>query len=340
MLYSASVAVGLERFDDSAFYVKKQLISLAIGFIAAFIAYKIDYKFWERWSLILLVASIIMLILVLVEGFGISGQGAQRWLDFGFMGFQPSELVKLTLILYLSAWISERGKHIIGSFKGGFLPFVSVLGILIFLIIQQPDLGTLIIICMIAVIMYFIGGASLKHILALIIAGALGIGAAIAAAPYRLSRIIAFINPSIDPQGAGYHIKQALLAVGSGGLFGLGLGHSRQKFLYLPEVVGDSLFAVIAEELGFIFSVLVVVLFLLFFWRSIRISKKADDKFGSLVAIGIGTWICVQAFVNIGAMLSILPLTGLTLPLMSYGGSSLIVSMASIGILLNISKRA
>jgi len=228
------VAVGLERFDDSLFYIKRQLIALVAGAIAGFIAYKIDYHKWQEWSLVLLFVSIVLLILVLIPGFGASGQGAQRWIDFGFMTFQPSELVKLTLILYLSAWLSERGPHIIGSMKGGLIPFVAVLAILALLIILEPDLGTLIIICAIGLFMYFLGGARLSHVLALIIAGAAGVGAAIFAAPYRMARLMAFVNPSLDPQGAGYHIKQALLAVGSGGLTGLGLGHSRQKFLYLP----------------------------------------------------------------------------------------------------------
>ncbi|PIR57396.1 MAG: putative lipid II flippase FtsW [Parcubacteria group bacterium CG10_big_fil_rev_8_21_14_0_10_41_35] len=339
MLYSASVAVGLEWWDDSLFYVKRQLIALIIGAIAGYVAYKIDYHAWEQWSLILLLGSFVLLILVLIPGFAVSGQGAQRWLNLGFFAFQPSELVKLTLILYMSAWLSERGPHIVGSLKGGFVPFVSVLAVLAILIILEPDLGTLIIICAIGMVMYFLGGARLSHVLALIIAGSAGLIFAIKAAPYRMARFTVFINPSLDPQGAGYHIKQALLAVGSGGFTGLGLGHSRQKFLYLPEVVGDSLFAVIAEEMGFVFSVGLVCLFLWFFWRSIKISQRADDSFGRLVAIGIGIWICTQAFVNIGAMLSILPLTGLTLPLMSYGRSSLIITMASIGILLNVSKK-
>jgi len=340
MLYSASIAVGFERFGDANYFIKKQMIYLVIGLVLMFVVYKIDYHFFEKWSLILFIFSIFLLLLVLFQGFGIEGQGAQRWLNLGIFGFQPSELVKLTLILYMGAWLSERGQSVIGSLKGGLFPFVSVLIVLAFLIIKQPDLGSLIIICAIGIAMFFLGGASIKHIFAIIVAMGLSVAAAIALAPYRMRRLMSFIDPSLDPQGAGYHIKQALLAVGSGGFLGLGLGQSRQKFLYLPEVVGDSLFAVIAEELGFVFSIIIILLFLGFFWRSIVISRKAPDNFGKLVAIGIGTWICLQAFVNIGAMLGILPLTGLTLPLMSYGGSSLIVTMISVGILLNISKRA
>ncbi len=337
-LFSASVAVGIERFSDPNFFIKRQLIALVLGLIGAYIAFRIEYRFWQRWSFMLFVGSMVLLVLVLVPGIGISGQGAQRWLDLGPIGFQPSELLKLTLILYLGAWLSERGIAGIRDFYTGLLPLAMVLGVIAFLILKQPDLGTLIIIAAIAVCMYFVGGADLGHLLGLLGAGAVALGAAIALAPYRLARFTAFLNPSADPQGAGYHITQALLAVGSGGLFGLGLGRSRQKFLYLPEVTGDSIFAVIAEELGFLGSMLVVVLFLLFFWQCVRISRRASDAFGKLVAIGIGAWIALQAFINIGAMLGVLPLTGLTLPLVSYGGSSLIVTLIAIGILLNISK--
>ncbi|MDP3995473.1 MAG: putative lipid II flippase FtsW [bacterium] len=340
MLFSASVAVGIDRFSDPNFFIKRQLVSLVLGLIAAYIAYRIDYRFWQKWSFFILLASIALLVVVLIPGIGASGQGAQRWIDLGPLGFQPSELVKLSLVIYLSAWLSERGSDGIKDLYTGLLPLSAVLGVIAFLIMSQPDLGTLIIICATAIALYFVGGANLRHLSVLLAAGGVAVAAAIALAPYRMARLTAFLNPSADPQGAGYHINQAMIAVGSGGLFGLGLGHSRQKFLYLPEVTGDSLFAVIAEELGFLGSNLVVALFLFFFWRAIRISRNAPDSFGKLCAIGIGIWITMQAFINIGAMLGVLPLTGLTLPLMSYGGSSLIVTLVAIGILLNISKQS
>jgi cell division protein FtsW len=339
MLFSASVAVGLERFGDSGFFIKRQLISLVMGAFVFYIAYKVDYHVWHKWSLVILIGSIILLILVLIPGIGASGQGAQRWIDLGFFGFQPSEAVKLAVILYMSAWVSERGESSIKDVKQGLIPFISLLALLAVLIMKQPDFGTLTIIMFIALVLFFTGGADIKHIFGLVLSGGVMAFIAIKTAPYRMARLLAFLNPQSDPQGAGYHIAQAKLAVGSGGLFGLGLGQSRQKFFYLPEVTGDSIFAVIAEELGFFFSSFVILLFLAFFWRSIKIASTAPDKFGKLVAVGIGVWISVQAFVNIGAMLGVLPLTGLTLPLMSYGGSSLIMTLAGIGVLLNISKQ-
>lgn len=338
MLFSASVAVGIERFGDANFFIKRQLVALAFGLAAGMIAYRIDYRFWQRWSFVLLLASIGLLVLVLVPGIGIAGQGAQRWISLGPLGFQPSELVKLTLILYLAAWLSERGTAGIKDFYTGLLPLTIVLGVIAFLILSQPDLGTLIIICAIAISLYFVGGADIGHLIGLLGAGAVALGAAIALAPYRLARFTAFLDPGADPQGTGYHITQALIAVGSGGLFGRGLTHSIQKYLYLPEVTGDSIFAVIAEELGFLGSMFVLALFLFFFWQCVRVSRAANDSFGKLVAMGIGMWVVLQAFINIGAMLGVLPLTGLTLPLISYGGSSLVVTLAGIGIVLNISK--
>lgn len=338
MLYSASVAVGIDRFGDSLYYVKKQAVALLVGSVALYLGYRIDYRLWQKWSFMLLLGSLLLLLAVFIPGIGIHGQGAQRWIDVGFYTFQPSELVKLTLIIYLSAWIAERGERAIRDVRTGAIPFISVMAILAFLILSQPDLGTLLIISFIGLALFFVGGAKLTHVAAIISAGIFGVLVAIKAAPYRLARLTSFLNPAADPQGAGYHISQALIAVGSGGFFGRGLGHSRQKFLYLPEVTGDSIFAVIGEELGFVFSAALLVLFVLFFWRALVIARNASDTFGKLIAIGIGTWITAQAFINISAMLAILPLTGMPLPFISYGGSSLIVCMAGLGILLHIAK--
>ena len=339
MLFSASAAVGLE-FGDSSYFVKRQLIAVILGVILFFIAQKIDYHFWQKWSLWFFLGAIFLLIMLFVPGLGISGKGAQRWLDVGPFTFQPSEFAKLALVIYLSAWISEKGAHLIRDFKAGLIPFVGILSVLFLLILKQPDLGTFAVICVIGLTLYFVGGANLKHFASLIVAGLIMFGIAIKIAPYRLQRFSAFLNPELDPLGAGYHVQQAILAIGSGGLLGVGLGHSRQKFFYLPEVVGDSLFAVIGEELGFIFSAGLVILFLIFFKHGLNISSKAPDKFGQLVSIGIIFWLTFQAFINIGAMLGILPLTGIPLPLMSFGGSAMLINLFALGILMNISKQS
>jgi len=338
MLFSASVAVGLERFGDSTFFIKRQLFSLAVGGVLFYAGCRIQYLFWKRWSLMLLAGTLFLLVIVLIPGIGGAGQGAQRWIDLGVFTFQPTELAKLTIIIYMSAWLAEREQRTIQDLKHGIVPFITIIVILAALVLKQPDLGTLIIITLIGMVIFFSGGAQIKHLAAISGIGFVALLGAIKAAPYRLARLTAFLHPADDPQGAGYHIMQALLAVGSGGVFGLGLGHSRQKFLYLPEVTGDSIFAIIAEELGFVVSFLVIALFLAFFWRGMRIAQHAPDQFSRLTALGISFWIAGQAFVNIGAMLGVVPLTGLPLPLISYGGSSLITTLLGIGILFNISK--
>ncbi|MEK7164981.1 MAG: putative lipid II flippase FtsW [Patescibacteria group bacterium] len=338
MLASASVAVGLNRFGDGGFFIKRQLEALLIGLVAGYACYRLPFARWREWSFALFAVSLVLLILVFIPGLGLSGKGAARWINLGIANFQPSELVKLTLILYLSAWLSERGARVVADFKAGLVPFVGLMGVLFILIISQPDLGTLLVITWIGVVLYFVGGAHVKHLLALAGSGSLLLLLMIKIEPYRLARLTAFLDPSHDPQGVGYHINQAMLAIGSGGWLGVGLGQSRQKFLYLPEVTGDSIFAVIAEELGFVICALVIALFLAFLWRGLKIARNAPDEYSKMVAIGITAWIVGQAFLNIGAITSLLPLTGIPLPLISYGGTALVTTLMGLGILLNISK--
>jgi len=251
---------------------------------------------------------------------------------------QPAEIVKLTFLFYLAAWLERRGSVGLRDTQAGLIPFVSVLGAIILLIALQPDVGTMAIIVAIAMVVYFVAGAPILHIAGLIVAGSGLLGLLVVLAPYRAARFTTFLYPELDPQGVGYHINQALLAIGSGGIFGLGYGASRQKFEYLPEVSGDSIFAVTAEEMGLIFCLLLVFLFLLFFRRAIKVALAAPDVFGKLVAVGIASWLTIQAFVNIGSMVSIMPMTGVTLPFISYGGTSLAISLAAVGVLLNISR--
>jgi cell division protein FtsW len=248
--------------------------------------------------------------------------------------------MKMAFILYLAAWLSEKGEKKVADFNEGLVPFLAILLLIGFLIIKQPDTGTLGLICFIAMSIFFAAGAHVKHIFGLIGLGFASIAVLILLAPYRLARMTVFLNPDHDPAGAGYQVSQALLAVGSGGLLGAGLGQSRQKFNYLPEPVTDSIFAVLAEEFGFMGTTVLVCLFLYLAWRGLRIAQGAPDMFGRLIVVGVVSWITIQAFINISAIIGLIPLTGIPLPLISYGGTSLAVILASIGIVLNISKHS
>src|SRR3990167_2830561 len=338
MLSSASSVVAFETFGDTNYYLKHQfLYGILLGGIALFVFSKIDYRVWKRYSFLLLVVTIFLLIIVLIPGIGYEYLGARRWINIGGVLFQPTEVAKLTFLIYLATWLEKREKHV-ENFAYGFLAFIFLLGIVSILILLEPNMSTMIIIAVISLVVYFVGGAHVKH-LSILGVGGIGLFILLAKiAPYRAARFKVFLNPELDPLGIGYHINQALLAIGSGGIFGQGLGHSRQKYNYLPEVTSDSIFAIIAEELGFIIAIGIIALFIALMIRGFKISRQASDMFGKLVAAGITAWITFQAFVNIGSMLSLLPLTGIPLPFISYGSSSVLTLMAAFGILLNISK--
>ena len=340
MLFSAGVALGWQKFNDSYWFIKHQLIfGLLPGLILFFIFSKIDYFKLKSLAAPMLLVSIILLILVYIPGIG-SGYGtAKSWINFFGYSLQPSEIVKLTFLIYLVAWISERGEKRLKDFHQGFLPFIFVLLVIIILLVLQPDTGTMAIIVATSLAVYFVAGGSLWHLSWIGAAAALGLGLIIKFSPYRAERLTTFLHPELDPAGIGYHINQALLAVGSGGFWGRGFGHSRQKFAYLPEVAGDSIFAVIAEELGFIISVALVVIFILLLLKIFKIAQKCQEPFGRLLAIGIVSWFVLQAFANIGAIVGVLPLTGVPLPFISYGGTALMTSLAAAGILVNISRQ-
>ncbi|MBU0612778.1 putative lipid II flippase FtsW [Patescibacteria group bacterium] len=338
MLSSASSVVAYQKFNDSNYLLKHQLFyGVSLGLLAMFITSRIAYQTWKKLAIPMLAITILALFIVLVSDAGLTSGGARRWIDFGFFTFQPSELTKLTFVIYLATWLSKKGK-VISNFAYGFVPFLVLLGVITFLVMMQPDLGTMTVIALVSIAIYFIAGGGIKHIL-LIIAGGISLFALlIKIAPYRAARFSVFLNPELDPQGIGYHVNQALLAIGSGGILGLGLGRSRQKYNFLPEVTGDSIFAVIAEELGFIISFGLIILFFLLMIRGFKIARSAPDTFGKLVAAGITCWFTIQAVVNIGSMVSLLPLTGIPLPLVSYGSSAIIISLAALGILINISR--
>ncbi len=339
MISSAGVAVSKYRFDDSYYFFKHQLFFGVIpGLILMFFVQKIDYSFWRKIALLFFLVNLGLLILVFIPGLGLKFQGASRWIGLGPFSFQPSEMLKLSLILYISAWLEAKREKRTDLFEG-FIPFLAILGAIGFLIIKQPDMGTLGVIVFIAVSVYFLSGASLAHLMAMLVAGMAAFFVLVKVESYRMDRLLVFLRPEIDPRGIGYQINQALLAIGSGGIFGVGLGHSRQKFNYLPEPVGDSIFAIISEELGIVGATLLVLLFVVFAMRGFKIAKHAPDTFGRLMAVGITSWIVFQALINICAITGLIPLTGVTLPFISYGGTSLVFSMVGVGILLNISKK-
>jgi cell division protein FtsW len=340
MVASASSVFSFQRFADPAFLFKRQFVSFFIGMAALLIFMRIDYRYWKKFSLAVFLVTLGLLLAVFLPGLGTSYLGASRWIQIGgFVTFQPTEIAKLTVILYLAAWLQARDKSM-KTIGGGLFPFLTLLGILALLIMAQPDLGTMIMIALTAFGIYFLAGAPMRHILAAGGFGAAAVGMLVLIAPYRAARLTVFLNPELDPQGIGYHINQALLAIGSGGLFGLGLGHSRQKFNYLPEASGDSIFAIASEELGFLFGLVILGLFLFLLVRGLRIAREAKDDYGRNVAAGITLWLALQALTNIGALSGILPLTGIPLPFISFGGTSLIVSLAAVGILLNISRES
>lgn len=337
MIFSASVVTSQEYFGNSHYFAYRQIISLIIGLILMVVAYSIDYRFWKKIALPLFLASLLLLVAVFFPGIGKQFGGAHRWIGVGNQVIQPSEIVKLTFLIYLAFWLEKKGEGV-RDFSTGFLPFIFLIGVLGFLIMSQPDLGTLSVIAITAVVIFYISGARYTH-LAIGGASALAILAIlIKAAPYRMQRLTVFLNPNSQTLGAAYHVNQALLAVGAGGLWGLGFGQSKQKYLYLPQAHTDSIFAIIAEELGFVRSTLVIGAYIFLANRGLKIAKNAPDHFAKLLAAGITTWIVVQAFINIAAMLSLLPLTGIPLPFISSGGSSLIFTLFAVGILLNISK--
>jgi len=338
ILTSASVVLSQEKFNSSYYFIKHQLINgLLPGILFLFIGLRINYRFWKKIALILLILSIVLLILVFFPQFGYSYGGAKRWLALGPLTIQPAEIAKLAFILYLAALLDKK-KEEINNIIHGLFPFLIVVVVLTVLLMLQPDFSTLLIIVFIGFAIYFLAGAKISLIATIGAIVALISLALIKIAPYRAQRLTVFLHPEIDPQGIGYQINQALLAIGAGGLFGRGLGHSVQKFLYLPEAIGDSIFAIAAEEIGLLGTAVIIFLFLALGYRGFMIAKNAPDNFSKLLAGGIVFWIVFQAFMNISSICGLIPLTGVPLPFISYGGSSLAITLAGIGILLNISK--
>lgn len=340
MLTSASSPVGHAKFGNDYFFIKRQLLLGVIpGLILFYFFLKVDYLIIKKYSLYLFGFTILLLILTLIPGIGTNnGTNAHSWLIIFGYSFQPSELAKLASVIYLAAYFGNIGKDI-KDLHNGFIKSLIVGMIPIVLVILQPDVGTVAILFSIVFGMLYVAGARYSHIFGLALLGLVCLVLLIMAAPYRAARLTTFMHPELDPLGVGYQINQSFLAIGSGGIFGRGLGHSLQKFQYLPEVDADAIFAVIAEEMGFIFAFGLVLLITLVAGRCLVIARKAQDQFGRLLAAGVAIWFVTQSFLNIGAMVGALPLTGVPLLFVSHGGSALAIAMGAVGVLMNVSKR-
>lgn len=337
MVLSASYVVAETRYADGYYFLKRQLLWALLGIAGMTTVMKIDYSRFKKWATPLFGLAVFLLVLVLIPGVGISIKGASRWLGVGSLTFQPSEIAKLALVVFLAKSLAARPNQIKFFFRG-FFPKILIVGLICGLILAQPDLGTAVAIAGTSYLLFLAAGARKTHLAGLALLGLALVGAAIYVAPYRMARFTAFLNPWADPLGNGFQTIQSLYAVGSGRLFGMGLGQGRQKFLYLPEQHTDFIYAVLCEELGFFGALFVLLLFFAFMWRGLKIALKAPDTFGALLATGITIMVVLQALINIGVVTGSLPVTGITLPLISFGGSSLTLSLLGIGILLNISQ--
>ncbi len=339
MLWSASTVESQQNFNNFTHYFLHQLLyGIGIGLIAMYILSRIDYHVWKKFIPFALIGTLVALILVKVPGIGFTANGATRWIHAGPLFFQPAEAAKLAIIIYLAGWMSERDHH--KGFWHSVFPPVLIVGLYCLLILWQPDMGTMISIGATAAIMLFVGGIRLKYFAWLAGTAVVLMLGLIKLEPYRVQRITAFLNKSVDPLGIGYQINQALLAIGSGGWFGYGYGHSRQKYSYLPEAINDSIFAVMAEELGFLRIGAILAIFVAFIVRGIQISLKAPDLFGKMLVVGVVGSIASATIINIGAITGLLPLTGIPLPFFSYGSSAMIITLAGCGIVLNVSRQA
>jgi len=331
-IFEASSISAFRNFNDSFYYLKLQLLWFTIG-IGVMVFFSIfDYHKLYYLSFPALLLTIVLLILVLIPGIGHSVAGARRWIDLGLINFQPTELAKFSVILYLCSWFLYKEKK-------RFFSFILLLSFLVFLIMLQPNMGTAIIIFALFITVYFMAGYELHYLLVILPASLVAFFLLIKISPYRLKRFLAFLSPQLDPLGISYHVNQILISLSAGGLFGRGFSESRQKYQFLPEAHTDSIFAIIGEEFGFLGSLVLIILLFFLIYRAFKVACNAKDRFGQLLAGAIFSLIALQVIINLGGMVTLIPLTGIPLPFISYGGSSLLVFFALMGILINIGKR-
>ena len=336
----SSASLGLlsrsgARFSSVA--LNHGLFGIVGGSIALFITSSIHYRFWRKYAFYIFVGALLLTLLVFIPGLGMSHGGAKRWILLGGFSFQPAEFLKIAFVIYMATWLSGMHTHV-KKFVRGTLPFVGITALVGVVMLLQPDTDTYAIMCAAGVAMFITAGGRLRDVCLMVLAGVVLIAALAFSRPYIMDRITTFFDPTIDPQGSSYQIHQSLIAVGSGGAVGRGFGQSIQKFEYLPEPIGDSVFAVYAEEFGFIGSVVLIMLFTVLGFRGYRIASHAKDLFGMLLVVGFITLILVQAFLNIAAMLALAPLSGLPLPFISHGGTALLATLTAVGIILSVSR--
>lgn len=337
MVFSASSATAYAEHGDIAYYVKRQLVWLAVGLVAAFAVYRMDLSRLKRSAPYLLIAAIAGLLLVFVPHIGIGVNGGRRWIGMSALSFQPSEFAKLALVIYLSAVLASRGERITSLVRGLFPLCVPVV-VMAVLVLKEPDMGTASLLVFVAFALFFAAGARIFHLIAILAVTVPVAVVTVIASPYRRARVFAFVDPWKDPQNTGFHIVQSLLALGSGGFMGMGLGASRAKFFYLPEQYTDFIFSVLGEELGFVGTLAVVALFVTLTYRAVKIAIASPDRFGFFVACGCAAMIAIQAFINIGVVTSSWPVTGVPLPFVSFGGSSLVVNLIAVALIANVGR--
>ena len=337
MVYSSSMIWAEYKFNDSLYYLKHQGLFFIVGLLVMFIISKIDYKLYLKYSNKILLISLILLVLVLIPGIGQVRNGSRSWFGIGSFGFQPSEIAKIALIIFVSKYLANNEKEVKSITKGVF-PILLVIFLFFGLIMLEPDFGTGMVIVATLFVMLFASNIKLSFFGYLIVLGIVGIVGLIIMAPYRMARIVSFINPWVDPLGSGFQIIQSLYAISPSGLFGRGLGNSIQKHFYLPEPQTDFIFAIISEELGILGIIILSILFLVLFSSSLKISFNSNNLFAKYLSFGLIIGIMLQTILNICVVIGLVPVTGVTLPFISYGGSSLLVSMISVGIILNIDK--
>jgi cell division protein FtsW len=337
MLASSSAFLAYTKFENSYAFLQKQVIAVIIGLVLYYIASKTNYLKLRKNAIYFLIGSLLLLSLVFIPGLAAGHGSARSWIIVFGQSLQPAEFVKLSFLIYLAAWMEARYK-MMRTLSQGLIPFGIILAIVSILMFLQPDLGTWSIIALSSMLVYFVGGANKKHIIFILIIGVLAVYSLVTYTDYEKDRFACLKDPSFDTQKECYQINQSLIAVGSGGMWGQGLTESRQKYSYLPEVSGDAIFPIISEEIGFIFSSFLILLYVYIFYRGWLIALKAKDIFGRLLAVGIVGWIFFQTFLNIGGMLNLIPMTGVPLPFISAGGSAMLAGLIAVGILVNISR--